>query len=98
MLFDIFYLSVFADKKAVDSVVLRVVAAAVVDSAARYDFHVRVFAYIEVVINLLLKTALGHNDGDMNAFVFCTFLYSYINSADLCFGSNGDISGGLASD
>ncbi|MBQ3928272.1 MAG: SufD family Fe-S cluster assembly protein, partial [Clostridia bacterium] len=56
--------------KGVDAVVLGVLVAAVVDTAARHDHHVGVPADVEIVVYGLLQAGLSQDHGDVNAFVF----------------------------
>ena len=51
VLFHVAHPGVFAHEKAVDAVVLAVLAAAVVDAAARHDDHVAVLADVKVVVH-----------------------------------------------
>ncbi len=91
----IFYLGVLADIKAMDTVVLRIMRAAVVDTAACDDHDVGVVADEEVVVDLLFDTALGDHHGDMHLLVLGAGLDENINTADSLFGDDLDILAGL---
>ena len=98
MLFDIFDLGIFADIKAVDAVMLRIVVAAVIDTAARDDLDVGVVTDIKIVIDLFLESALGHHDGDMHALTDGVGLDEDIHAADARLADDLDILGGLSAD
>ena len=50
MLFHIFYMAVLANIKSMNPIVAAVLVAAVMDSAASYDSHIAVVAYIEIIV------------------------------------------------
>ena len=52
------------------AVVLGLLAAAVINAAAGDDQNVRIVAYIKIVVNEIVESALRHDDGDMHALVF----------------------------
>ena len=58
MLLDVTDFGVLADKESVNSVVLGIIVAAVVDTAARDDCHIGALADKEVVEHFLLESAL----------------------------------------
>ena len=91
MLLDIFDFCVFADEEAVDTVVLGLFAAAVVYAAARDYQHVRTLADIEIVIHLIVYSALGDYDGDVNLLALCERLYIYVYAGLAAFGLYRDI-------
>ena len=50
------------------------------NAAACNDSHVRILAYIKIVIYHILKSGLRKNDGDVHALVFCSGLYDNVDS------------------
>ena len=69
VLLDIFDLGAFADKEAVDTVMLGILCAAVVDAAAGDNDNITVLTDVKVVIHDFLEAALAHDDRDMDALV-----------------------------
>ena len=98
MLLGIADTGVFADIKAMDTVVLGIMRAAVIDTAARDDLNIGVVADEKVVIDLFLQPAFCHHDGNMNGLVFGIRLDKDIDATDPLFGDNIDIRGGLSAD
>ena len=70
--------------------------AAVVDAASRYDDHVAVFSYEEIVIDDVVQAALLHDHGDMDALIFRAGLNVDIDSGSVFLGDNLDVGGVLA--
>ena len=68
VLFDVVYLRVFADIEGVDTVMLGVAVAAVVDAAARDDGHIRALADKEVVIDHVVKAGSAQDDRNVDVF------------------------------
>ena len=91
MLFYVFHLCIFSDKETVNSIVLRFLVSAVVNTAACHNHHISPLSYIEVVIHRFRQTALAENHRDMNAFMFCKRPNFNINSAPVLFGYNVNI-------
>ena len=83
--------------EAVNTVMLGVLVAAVVNTAAGNDHHVRALADEEVVIHHFLQSALGHHNGNMHAFVLGSGLDPDLQSADFFLGYNFNIGCGLSS-
>ena len=54
--------------------------ACVMNSASRNDGYVTILSNVEVVINKLLNSRLGQDNGNVKAFVSCVILDIYINS------------------
>ena len=80
----------------VDTVMLGILVAAVVNAAACDNYHVRAFADEEVVIDHFLQSALGHYDGNMHAFIFGSGLDPDFQSADFLLRNNFNIGRGLS--
>ena len=57
------------DKKTVYPVMLRILIAAVVYSAAGYYNDIRIFTYVKIIIYGFTQSALCHHDRDMDAFI-----------------------------
>ena len=68
VLFDIFDMGVFAYKEAVDTVVAALHAAGIVYAAARDYGNGRAFAYIKIIIYLVVHSRFGEKDGDVHRF------------------------------
>ena len=96
VLFDVGHLRVFADVEGVDAVVLRVAAAAVVDAAARDDADLRALAYEKVVIDHIVKTALGQDDGDVYVFMLCKRLDADVDAVLVGLGDDLNVLGVVA--
>ena len=91
MLFHIPDPGVLPDKEAVNTVMLGILVAAVVNAAARDDHHVRAFTDEEVVIDHFLQSALGHHHGNMHALVFRSGFDPDFQAADVFLGSDLNI-------
>ena len=65
MLLRVAHAAVLADVEGVDAVVAALVAAGVVDAAARHDGDVAVVGYIKVVIHHVVHARLADDDGDV---------------------------------
>ena len=77
--------------EAVNSVMLRVLISAVVNTAAGNDHHVRALADKEVIVYRFFQAALGHYHGNMHALVFGAGFDPDLQAADLFLGNNFDI-------
>ena len=83
--------------EAVNTVMLRVLVAAVVNAAAGNDHHIRAFSDKEVVVHRLLQSALGHHHRNMNTLVFGSGFDPDLQTADFFLGNNLDVGCGLSS-
>ena len=81
MLLNIFNLGILSDIESMNTIMLGILHAAVVNAAAGYDDHIAVLADIEVIVNGLLETALAEHDRDMYALMFGTRFDLDINTA-----------------
>ena len=79
-----------------DTVVLRVVGAAVVNAAARDDRDVAVVADIEIVVDRLLDAAGAHNDGNMDVFALGIRFDEDIDSGAVLLGADIDVIRGVS--
>ena len=79
-----------------DTVVLRVMRAAVVDTAAGNDQDIGVITDEEIVVDLLFDAALGDHHGDMHLLALGAGLDENIHSADALFGDDLYIPAGLS--
>ena len=93
MLFNILDLRVFADIEGMNAVMLAVAATAIMDAAARHDGYLRTLSDKEVVINHIMKAALGQNDRNMDGFVLCTRRNADIDAVLIRFGFDYDMLG-----
>ena len=80
MLFNVFDARVFADIKTVNAVVLRIVRAAVVDTAAGNDRNVAVVADEEVVVNGLFNAALVDYNGNVQVLALGAGFYEDVDT------------------
>mgnify|MGYP000118594971 CR=1 FL=1 len=87
---DVGDIGVCPDVEGVDAVVLGVAVAAVVDAAARHNVHIAVFTDVEVIINQLLNTGLGDDDGNVALFALGPILDADVN-AGFAVGLAGDL-------
>ena len=74
VLFRVAHVGVFANVEGVDAVVAALVAAGVVDAAARHDGDVAVVGYIKVVIHHVAHARLADDDGDVAGLSLGTLL------------------------
>ena len=91
VLLNIVHLRVFADVESVDTVVLGVAVAAVMDAAAGHDRHVRALADKEVVIDHVVEPGFAQNDGDMHVFTFGKRCDFDVNAVLVGLGDNLDM-------
>ena len=96
MFFYIADFGVLSHVKAVNSVVLGVLAAAVVDAAARDDEHVAVFADEEIVVYHFFQPGGADDDGDVDGFVLSVVFDGDVNACSVLFGLNVDVGGGAS--
>ncbi|MPM36214.1 hypothetical protein SDC9_82809 [bioreactor metagenome] len=66
----IVHLGIRAHVEGMDAVVLRLLAARVMDTAAGYDIHITVRSDIKIVVDHLGEAGFGDDDGDMDRFLF----------------------------
>ena len=95
MLFNILNLSVFADKKGVNTVVAGFLFTAVVNTAPRDYSDVGVFADNKVVIHKVVKPRFTYYYGNVYGFALGFGLYYYVDSRGVGFGSDVDIFGNV---
>ena len=96
MLLNILDLRVFSNEKAMDAVVLGILAAAVINTATGHDHHITVLADIEIIVHRFFQAACTENHRDMNALVFGPGFYMDIDSAAVGLGDDIDIGCGIA--
>ena len=90
VLFRVFYMGVLAYIESMNTVMTAVLSAAVVDAAARHNVHIAVFTDVEVIINQLLNTGLGDDDGNVALFTLGPILDADVN-AGFAVGLAGDL-------
>ena len=93
MLFNIFDSCIFADMESMDSVMLARLIAAVVDSAARNDEHISALTYIKIIINKVVDSRLGDDNGDMNALILRSRSNNYVDARLVGFRHNLNVGG-----
>ena len=79
-----------------NAVVLSVVLAAVVDTAARDDDHVAVVADIKIVVDGLFYSRRADYNGDMHAFALGVGLDEYIDAGQAFLCHDVDVVGGVS--
>ena len=87
MLFYILYLRILTDKEAMNSIMLRLLIATIVNTTTSYDSHITIITNMEIIVNHLFDTTLTKNNRYMYAFILCSRLYNNINTL-LIFLSN----------
>ena len=97
VLFHVAHVGIFGDVERVDAVMTALVAAGVVDAAARDDLNVAVFADIKVVVDHFGHAALADDDGDVALLALGAGLDADVDAA-FAVGLRGDLDvlGGLA--
>ena len=99
VLFDVRNVGVFTDMKTVNSVMNRVVGAAVIDAATGDDSNVHVVANEKIVIDSFFESAGADDDGNMNNFALGVRLNINVDAAVATgFGRNVDIGDTVAAD
>ena len=91
MFFHIFDFGIFANKKSVNTVVLRVLLAAVVNAAAGNNYNIAVFANEKVIINRFRQAAVAEHNRYVDTFVDRVGLNVNINAAAVCFRYNFNV-------
>ena len=91
MLFNVPHMAALAHKEAVHTVVLAVLSAAVVNTAAGNNQNITVFPDKEVIVYGFLQSALGENHRDMAALILCAVLDADIDAALVFLGRNLNI-------
>lgn len=91
MLFHVLDTRILTYVEGVDAVVLAVLIAAVVNAATRNDENVRSLTDIEIVVDHIVHSTLGQNDGDMHAFVLGVRLDDDVNAGLVCLGLDLDV-------
>ena len=86
MFFHVFYMRIFADIKAVNTVVFGILHATVINTAAGNYYNVAALSNIKVIINGFLQTALGKNDRNMHTLMHRTGFDADINTAAVFLG------------
>ena len=84
-------------KKAVNTVMLRILRTAVVNAAARHNEYIRVLADVEIVIDQFLQSALGHYHRNMHAFVLGAGLNVHCQPLAVLAGNDLDVRRGCPS-
>ena len=86
--FNIEHLRALVEEKAVDAVVMSVVAAVVMYAAACVYDNVGVLADVEVIIYYVVDAAFGNNNGYMDCFALCIGTYINVDAGLIFFGNN----------
>ncbi len=96
VLFHITDARVLSDMEAVHAVMLGILLAAVVYTAAGDDQNVAVLAHIKIVVDSFRHPAFADDHGNVHAFLFSARLDDYVYAADVSLGDDIDVCGGVA--
>ena len=96
VLLDILDLCALADKEAVDTVMLGILCAAVVDAAACDDHDIAVLADVKIVVDDFLESALAHDDRDMDTLILCAGLNLDVDAGSVLLGNDIDVGSRVA--
>ena len=96
MLFHILDLRISADEEPVNAVMLGILCAAVINSAACNDHHVCIVTDVKIIVNGFLQAALAEHDRDMHAFMLCARFDVNVNAAAVFLRGDFNIRSGLS--
>ena len=96
VLFQIQHLGVLLQKETVNTVVASLLLTLTVHAAAGLHGHIGALADVEVVVDQIVHTGVGHTGGDVHGLALCAGLDPDHDAGRTLFVLNGDIFGGLA--
>ena len=97
MLLYISYFGVFANMKRMDTVMLRRIVSAAVDTASGHNRHIRVFSDVKIIIYKIFQSVLADDHRDMHALVFGSGLDDNVDARFIFFAYNINIGSRIAS-